>query len=182
MAKYFPVGGCVGVVVVAACWVVVSRSSPRADGAQPPPPAQQTVGGIRSPDGALTVHYKLKGADNVAHLEGVTAIDFYPGCIAIQYKQGAVHRGQVLMTVADPMGSWLLELDVPDRDAGQVVEALRNARPNRLPVTVTEAFPVILRGGAFSSPDAHLRSSFRTDYHSSGWGIPNGFRPAKTLP
>jgi multidrug efflux pump subunit AcrA (membrane-fusion protein) len=53
-----------------------------------------------------------------------------------QLLQGRpVHRGQVLMTVADPDGSWLLELEVPDRDAGHVVEALRSARPNRLQVT-----------------------------------------------
>jgi hypothetical protein len=107
MAKYFPVWVCVGIVVVAACWVGVSRSGPRADGAQPPPPAAAVGADVRSPDGVLIVHYKLKGAANVAHLDGVTAIDFYPGCIAIQYKQGALHRGQVLFTDRTEELSWL---------------------------------------------------------------------------
>jgi hypothetical protein len=93
MAKYFSVGFFLGSLVVGACWVGASRSGTRADGAQPPPSVAAVGAGVRSPDGALTVHYKLKGAANVAHLEGVTAIDFCPGCIAIQYKQGAVHRG-----------------------------------------------------------------------------------------
>jgi multidrug efflux pump subunit AcrA (membrane-fusion protein)/GAF domain-containing protein len=34
-----------------------------------------------------------------------------------------VHRGQALLTIADPSGPWDLELEVPDRDAGYVLEA-----------------------------------------------------------
>jgi multidrug efflux pump subunit AcrA (membrane-fusion protein) len=46
-----------------------------------------------------------------------------------------VHRGQVLLTVADPEGPWLLELDVPDRDAGHVIEARQSPRHDPLKVT-----------------------------------------------
>lgn len=43
-----------------------------------------------------------------------------------QLLQGRpVHRGQALMTIADPRGPWDIELDVSDRDAGHVLEAHR---------------------------------------------------------
>jgi multidrug efflux pump subunit AcrA (membrane-fusion protein) len=46
-----------------------------------------------------------------------------------------VHRGQALMTIADPQGPWDLELEVPDRDAGHVLEAQQAAKGTPLPVT-----------------------------------------------
>ena len=46
-----------------------------------------------------------------------------------------VHRGQVLMIVADPSGPWQLELEVPDRDAGHVIEARARKGVPELPVT-----------------------------------------------
>ena len=115
MAKYFLVGVFLGALMVAACWAGISRPSLQADSPQqtlwvdspqPPVQVQQSASGVRSPDGALLVQYKLKGADNVALLDGVTAIDFYPGCIAIQYKQGAVQRSQVLFIDRTEGLSW----------------------------------------------------------------------------
>ena len=53
-----------------------------------------------------------------------------------QLLQGRpVHRGQVLMIVADPNGSWQLELDVPDRDAGHLLEAREKSGSADLAVT-----------------------------------------------
>ena len=107
MAKHFPVEVFFGAVVVAACWAGLSRPSLQANATQPPIQPQRSASGVRSPEGTLTVYYKIKGADNVAHLDGVTAIDFYPGCIAIQYKQGVVQRGQVLFTDRTEDLHWL---------------------------------------------------------------------------
>jgi hypothetical protein len=50
-----------------------------------------------------------------------------------------VHRGQALLTVADPEGPWLLELDVPDRDAGHVIEARQSLGHDPLKVTYVVA-------------------------------------------
>jgi hypothetical protein len=94
MAKYLTVGVFLGALIVGACWVGVGYSGPRA-GSPPTPPATP---GVRSPEGRLTVSYKFRTADNVAQLDGVTSIDFYPGCVVVQYKQGSVSRGQVLLT------------------------------------------------------------------------------------
>ncbi len=48
-------------------------------------------------------------------------------------QQRPVKRGQVLMTVADTGGSWVLEVEIPDQDAGYVLAARRASRPD-LPV------------------------------------------------
>ncbi|MBI3863246.1 MAG: HlyD family efflux transporter periplasmic adaptor subunit [Planctomycetia bacterium] len=46
-----------------------------------------------------------------------------------QLLQGRpVHRGQALMTIADPTGPWDIELEVADRDAGHVLEARQNGQ------------------------------------------------------
>jgi hypothetical protein len=94
MVRNLGAGVLLGALIVGTCWVGVSFSGLRASS----PQTLQTTPGVRSPEGNLTVYYKVKGAENVAHLEGVTAIDFYPGYIVVQYKQGPVHRGQVLFT------------------------------------------------------------------------------------
>jgi hypothetical protein len=94
MAKNLTVGVFLSALIVGACWAGVAFSSSRNGSPQTP----QTTPGVRSPEGNLTVSYRFRTADNVAHLEGVTAIDFYPGCIEVQYKQGSVSRGQVLFT------------------------------------------------------------------------------------
>jgi hypothetical protein len=107
MAKHFGAGVVLGALIVGACWVGVSYSGVRASNPQASSQTPQTTPGVRSPDGILTVHYKLKGAGNVAHLEGVTAIDFCPGCIVVQYKQGPVQRGQVLFTDQTEDLHWL---------------------------------------------------------------------------
>ena len=49
-------------------------------------------------------------------------------------QQRPVKRGQVLMTVADTGGPWVLEVEVPDQDAGYVLAARRASRPD-LPVS-----------------------------------------------
>lgn len=49
-------------------------------------------------------------------------------------RQRPVKRGQVLMTVADTSGHWVLEIEVPDRDAGYVLAARRTSQPD-LPVS-----------------------------------------------
>jgi len=41
-----------------------------------------------------------------------------------------VKRGQVLMTVADVRGDWVLEVQVPDRHINYVLEARRNLQPD----------------------------------------------------
>ena len=46
-----------------------------------------------------------------------------------------VHRGQVLMIVADPDGPWQLELEVPDRDAGHLIEAQEQSGSANVHVT-----------------------------------------------
>ena len=46
-----------------------------------------------------------------------------------------VHRGQVLLTVADSNGPWQLELEVPDRDAGHLIEAREQSGAAELKVT-----------------------------------------------
>jgi multidrug efflux pump subunit AcrA (membrane-fusion protein)/GAF domain-containing protein len=52
-----------------------------------------------------------------------------------QLLQGRpVHRGQALMTIADPGGPWDIELEIPDRDAGHVLEAQQSAAGASLPV------------------------------------------------
>jgi len=43
--------------------------------------------------------------------------------LAQSLQQRPVKRGQRLMTVADAHGPWVLELDIPDRDAGDVLDA-----------------------------------------------------------
>jgi len=45
-----------------------------------------------------------------------------------------VREGQMLMTVADPAGPWILELRVPDTDIGPLLAAQRQG-PSELPVT-----------------------------------------------
>ena len=45
-----------------------------------------------------------------------------------------VQRGQTLLAVADPQGSWSVELDVPDKRAGHLIAARRTLGPD-LPVT-----------------------------------------------
>jgi biotin carboxyl carrier protein len=53
-----------------------------------------------------------------------------------QLLQGRpVQRGQVLMIVADPNGPWQLELEVPDRDAGHLIEARDRSAAADLAVT-----------------------------------------------
>lgn len=53
-----------------------------------------------------------------------------------QLLQGRpVHRGQALMTIADPDGEWDIELEVPDRDAGHVLEAQQAAAGTPLHIT-----------------------------------------------
>jgi hypothetical protein len=94
MPKYLTFGVFLGALIVGACWVGVALSGSRTGSPQTP----QTSPGVRSPEGTLTVFYKYRTADNVAQFEGVTAVDFYPGCIVVQYKQGSVSRGQVLFT------------------------------------------------------------------------------------
>ena len=42
-------------------------------------------------------------------------------------QQRPVKRGQRLMTVADANGPWVLELDIPDHDAGEVLDARQHA-------------------------------------------------------
>ena len=49
-------------------------------------------------------------------------------------QQRPVKRGQVLMTVADTSGPWVLEVEVPDQDAGYVLAARRTSQPD-LPVS-----------------------------------------------
>lgn len=105
MAKRFPAAVFLGALLVGACWVGASFPGAQADRKQAAPPISSA--GVRSPSGDLVVYYKLKGAGNVAHLEGVTAIDFAPGCVVIQYKQGQVHRGQVLFTDRTEDLHWL---------------------------------------------------------------------------
>jgi multidrug efflux pump subunit AcrA (membrane-fusion protein) len=46
-----------------------------------------------------------------------------------------VEQGQVLLTVADASGPWVLELHVPDSDAGHVLAGQRD-RSENLPVTL----------------------------------------------
>ncbi len=50
-----------------------------------------------------------------------------------------VEQGQVLMTVADASGPWVLELHVPDGDAGHVLAGQRNST-NDLPVALPVTF------------------------------------------
>ncbi|MBW3595735.1 MAG: efflux RND transporter periplasmic adaptor subunit [Planctomycetes bacterium] len=58
-----------------------------------------------------------------------------------------VSRGQVLMTVADLQGPWVVELEVPDRRMGHVAEA-RRASENPLEVSfVCEADPAVVHRG-----------------------------------
>jgi hypothetical protein len=94
MAKYLTVGIFLGALIVGACWAGVAFSGMRTGD----PLTSQMTPGVRSPEGNLTVSYRFRTADNVAQLDGVTSIDFYPECIVVQYKQGSVSRGQVLFT------------------------------------------------------------------------------------
>ena len=107
MTKSFTAAVFLGALLAGTCWVGASFSGPRAERAQTPAQTAPTTPAIRSPAADLSVYYKLKGAGNVAHLDGVTAIDFAPGCIVIQYKQGQVHRGQVLFTDRTEDLHWL---------------------------------------------------------------------------
>lgn len=54
--------------------------------------------------------------------------------LAESLRQRPVRRGQQLMTVADTGGPWVLEIEVPDQDAGEVLDARRELGPD-LPVT-----------------------------------------------
>jgi hypothetical protein len=104
MVKSFAGGVLVGAVIVAACWVGVSFFGPRAVGPQTAAPTPQTTAGVRFPDGSVSFYWKFKGAMNVAHRDGVTAVDFHPGCIVVRFKEGPVERGQVLLLdqIEDP--------------------------------------------------------------------------------
>jgi biotin carboxyl carrier protein len=53
--------------------------------------------------------------------------------LAEALQQRPVKRGQQLMTVADTGGPWVLEVEVPDQDAGYVLDACRQLGPD-LPV------------------------------------------------
>ena len=53
--------------------------------------------------------------------------------LADALQQRPVKRGQVLMTVANTSGPWILEVEVPDQDAGYVLGARRTLQPD-LPV------------------------------------------------
>ena len=53
--------------------------------------------------------------------------------LAEALQQRPVKRGQRLMTVADTSGPWVLEVEVPDQDAGYVQDASRQIGPD-LPV------------------------------------------------
>ncbi|MCI0361920.1 MAG: efflux RND transporter periplasmic adaptor subunit, partial [Planctomycetaceae bacterium] len=46
-----------------------------------------------------------------------------------------VKQGQTLLTIADPAGPWVLELDVPDRETGHVLAGQRSTSSEKLPVT-----------------------------------------------
>lgn len=53
--------------------------------------------------------------------------------LAEALQQRPVKRGQQLMIVADTVGPWVLEVEVPDKDAGHVLDASRQLGPD-LPV------------------------------------------------
>jgi len=53
-------------------------------------------------------------------------------------QQRPVKRGQLLMTVADTRGAWVLEVEVADQDVGYVLAA-RHARGQELPVRFFQA-------------------------------------------
>lgn len=105
-----------------------------------------------------------------------------------QLLQGRpVHRGQVLMIVADPKGPWQLELEVPDRDAGNLIEAREQAGSTDLEVTYLIAtdpgtrHAAVIERVAFSIERSHdgepaLRAIVKIDEG----GLPNS-RPGSTV-
>jgi multidrug efflux pump subunit AcrA (membrane-fusion protein) len=88
-----------------------------------------------------------------------------------------VHRGQALMTIADPSGRWDIELEVPDRDAGHVLEAQGTA--SGAPLSATYRLATDPAATYESSVDRVAQSIERTAAGEPALRVLAGVRPGE---
>ncbi len=85
--------------------------------------------------GLMRQHQLLEAQETELHVASPIAGQVLTWDLPQLLQGRPVHRGQALMTIADPQGQWDLELEVPDRDAGHVLEAQQAAKGKPLEAT-----------------------------------------------
>ncbi len=85
--------------------------------------------------GLMRQHQLLEAQETELHVTSPIAGQVLTWDLPQLLQSRPVHRGQALMTIADPQGPWDLELEIPDRDAGHVLEAQQAAKGTPLQAT-----------------------------------------------